>query len=442
MSLPRPLTCMLFAALAFSAAHPGSLGAARKPAGQGRVLVSRLDGPVSPVSAGALASALARAEGGGYEALVLEVDTPGGLETSMRDMVKALLASRVPVIAWVCPSGGRAASAGVFVVMACDVAAMAPGTNIGAATPINMQGGMDSTLARKVTNDAAAFARTIAAQRSRNAAWAERAVREAVAVDETEAVQLHIVDFLAGSLDDLLAKADGRSWVRNGQSKVLHLRGLPVDRIEPGFRQRVLALVADPNVAYILMMLGFYGLMFELQNPGSILPGVVGGICLILAFLAFSVLPINYAGLALIGLGIVFFVAEIKVASHGVLTVGGVLALVLGSIVLFDTRSTGLHVSWSVITAAVLVTTSFFLFVVGAGLRAQRRRVATGGAGLVGAHAVSVEPLTPEGRVRLGGEIWNAVADGAVDVGVEVEITGVDGLRLRVRAPAKEARSC
>ena len=426
--------------LALATLASGAADAKTAP-GHGRLLVTRLEGPVSPISAAALSSALNRAEAGGYEALVLEVDTPGGLETSMRDMVKNLLASRVPVLAWVSPGGARAASAGVFVVMAADVAAMSPGTNIGAATPINMQGGMDSTLARKVTNDAAAFARTIAAQRGRNAEWAERAVREAVAVDETEAVQLHIVDFIAGSLEDLLAKADGRTWSRNGQSHVLRVRGLPMDRIEAGFRQRLLALIADPNVAYILMMLGFYGMLFELQNPGSILPGVVGGICLILAFLSFSVLPVNYAGLALILLAIVFFLAEIKVASHGILTAGGVLSLVLGSIVLFDTRGTGIHVSWGVIAAAVLATTSFFLVVVAAGLRAQRRRVATGRAGMIGAHAVTVEPLRPEGRVRLGDEIWNAVANQDVETGVEVEIAGVDGLKLRVRPPAKEGRS-
>jgi len=426
--------------LALATLASGAADAKTAP-GHGRLLVTRLEGPVSPISAAALSSALNRAEAGGYEALVLEVDTPGGLETSMRDMVKNLLAARVPVLAWVSPGGARAASAGVFVVMAADVAAMSPGTNIGAATPINMQGGMDSTLARKVTNDAAAFARTIAAQRGRNAEWAERAVREAVAVDETEAVQLHIVDFIAGSLEDLLAKADGRTWSRNGQSHVLRVRGLPMDRIEAGFRQRLLALIADPNVAYILMMLGFYGMLFELQNPGSILPGVVGGICLILAFLSFSVLPVNYAGLALILLAIVFFLAEIKVASHGILTAGGVLSLVLGSIVLFDTRGTGIHVSWGVIAAAVLATTSFFLVVVAAGLRAQRRRVATGRAGMIGAHAVTVEPLRPEGRVRLGDEIWNAVANQDVETGVEVEIAGVDGLKLRVRPPAKEGRS-
>jgi membrane-bound serine protease (ClpP class) len=432
----RVLACGVSLALALLAPPAG---AASKPPGLGRVLVTRLEGPVSPISAGALSSALARAERGHYEALVLEVDTPGGLETSMRDMVKDLLAAKVPVIAWVTPGGARAASAGVFVVMAADVAAMSPGTNIGAATPINMQGGMDSTLARKVTNDAAAFARTIAAQRGRNIAWAERAVREAVAVDETEAVQLRIVDFLAGSLEDLLAKSEGRAWTRNGLAKTLHVRGLPVDRVEPGFRQRLLALVADPNVAYILMMLGFYGMLFELQNPGSVLPGVVGGICLILAFLAFSVLPVNYAGVALIVLGIVFFIAEIKVASHGVLTAGGILALVLGSIVLFDTRGTGLHVSWGVIAGATLATAAFFLVVIAAGLRAQRRRVATGRAGLIGARAVTVEKLSPEGRVRLEGEIWNAVADRTVEVGDEVEIAGVDGLTLRVRALAKEA---
>jgi len=405
----------------------------------GRVLVVRLDGPVSPVTEGALRAALDRAQSQGYRALVVEVDTPGGLEPSMREMVKHMLASQVPVITWVTPSGGRAASAGVFVVMAGDVAAMSPGTNIGAATPISLGGPMDSTLARKATNDAAAFARTIAAQRGRSSAWAERAVREAVAASETEAVSLHVVDFVAATLGELLAKADGRTWHRGGVARRLEVRGLEADRIEPDFRQRLLALIAEPNVAYILMMLGFYGLLFELQNPGAILPGVVGGICLILAFLALSVLPVNYAGIALILLSIVFFIAEIKVASHGLLGAGGVISLLLGSLILFEGGGVA-RLSWAVIAAAALTTSAFFLLVVGAGLRAQRRRVTTGRQGLIGTRAFVLEPL-PNGRVRIGNEIWNATSQMQLEVGSEVEITAVDGLLLRVRPFAKEART-
>jgi membrane-bound serine protease (ClpP class) len=408
------------------------------PASRDRVLVMKLEGPVSPVTSEALIHAVDRAEREGYAALVIEIDTPGGLESSMREMVKRMLASQVPIITWVTPSGGRAASAGVFVTMAGDVAAMAPGTNIGAATPISMQGPMDSTLARKATNDAAAFARTVAAQRGRNAAWAEKAVREAVAVDETEAVDLHVVDFIAATLPELLAKADGHAWRRGAESHVLAVKGLPYDRIEPGFRQRLLATIADPNVAYILLMLGFYGLLFELQNPGAILPGVVGGICLILAFLALSTLPVNYAGVALIVLAIVFFIAEIKVVSHGVLAAGGILSMILGSLILFQSGSPRL--SWSMIGGVTLATAAFFLLVVGAGLRAQRRPVQTGSDGMRGRRAFAVERLGPTGLVRVNGELWQAVTEEMVEAGDEVEITGVDRLTLRVRPLAKEAR--
>ena len=408
--------------------------------GRQRVLVMRLEGPVSPVTAGALVRAVNRAENEGYVALVVEVDTPGGLESSMRDMVKRELASQVPVIAWVTPSGARAASAGVFIVMAADVAAMSPATNIGAATPVNLQGGMDSTMAHKVTNDAAAFARTVANQRGRNAAWAEQAVRRAVAVDDSEAVALKIVDFRASTLEELLARADGRSWRRGEERLVIRTRGLPFDRLEPGFSQRLLALIADPNVAYILMMLGFYGLLFELQNPGAILPGIVGGICIILAFLAFSTLPVNYAGVALIILAIVFFLAEVKVASHGLLAAGGVLSLLLGSIILFEGGAGGPRLSWGIIAAATVTTTTFFLLVVGAGLRAQKRRVTTGAQGMVDRRGIVVDRVAPEGRVRIGDEYWRAVSGNPLDPGTEVQVTGVDGLVLRVRAFAKEAQ--
>jgi membrane-bound serine protease (ClpP class) len=435
--------CRVALAIAFlmSLAHaidPRALAA--KPsdaAGRGRVLVVRLEGTVSPVMAEMLDQALHRAETEGYEALVTEIDTPGGLESSMRVMVKRMLGSTVPILTWVSPGGARAASAGVFITMAGDVAAMAPGTNIGAATPINMQGPMDSTLARKATSDAAAFARTVAAQRGRSVAWAEEAVRKAVAASETEAVDLHVVDFVCSTLPELLAKADGRAWRRGEVTKKLTLRGLPSDRLEPGLRQRLLGVLADPNVAYILLMLGFYGLIFELQNPGAILPGVVGGICLILAFFALSTLPVNYAGVALIALGIGFFIAEIKVMSHGLLAAGGVFALVLGSLFLFQGETA--TVSRGLIAGATLATALFFLLIVGAGVRAQRRRVATGREGMVGARGTVIERLSPSGRVRIGGETWSAVGESTAEIGTEVEITGVSGLTLRVRSLAKEA---
>ncbi len=409
------------------------------PPGQGRVLAVELTGPVTPVMAEALGAAIDRATARGYEALLLEIDTPGGLESSMREMVQSLFAARVPVIAWVAPSGARAASAGVFITIACDVAAMAPGTNIGAATPINLQGPMDSTLARKATNDASAFARTVAAQRGRNTAWAERAVREAVSASETEAVTLGVVDFIAATRTELLAKADGRAWTRDGRVRTLKVKGVPVDFLESGFRQKLLAVLADPTIAYLLLMLGFYGLLFELQNPGAILPGVVGGISLILAFLALSTLPVNYAGAALLVLAVAFFLAEVKVASHGLLAAGGVVSMLLGSVILF--RGEGIALSWTVILGTTGTTALFFLFIVGAGLRAQRRKVQTGAAGLVGERARALERLAPGGRVRMGDTSWNAVSGSPVEAGEMVEITGVDGLTLHVRPCPKEERS-
>lgn len=402
----------------------------------GRVLVLRLEGPISPVSAEALDAALDRAEREDYKALVIELDTPGGLESSMRAMVKRMLVSEVPIIAYVSPAGARAASAGVFIVMAADIAGMAPGTNIGAATPVNLQGGMDSTLARKATSDAAAFARTIARQRGRNVQWAEDAVRRAVAASEDEALNLGVVDFVAGSLDELLAQADGIALSRPGLETTLALSGLPRDTLEPGLRQKLLGVLVDPNVAYILMLLGFYGLLFELQNPGAILPGVVGGICLILAFFALSTLSVNYAGVALIVLAIAFFIAEVKVASHGMLATGGVISLVLGSVMLF--QGDGTRLSWSIIAGATGTTAIFFLFIVGKGLRAQGLRVETGRAGLIGRRAVVVGRLAPAGQVRIGGELWNATSESNVETGSEVVITGVEGLTLRVR-PSQEA---
>lgn len=417
-----------------------TLGAAPPESpGRDRVLVVRVDGVISPVSAEALEAAIERANRQGYRALVMELDTPGGLETSMRVMVRAILGSRVPVIAWVTPAGAHAASAGMFLTIAADVAAMAPGTNIGAATPVGMQGGMDSTLSRKAANDAAAFARTIALQRGRNPEWAERAVRDADAISDDEAVRLDVVDFTARTLPELLEKADALPFRRGDETRTLAVRGLPADRIEPSLRQRLLAVIADPNVAYLLLMIGFYGLLFELQNPGAILPGIVGGISLILAFLALSTLPVSFAGIALIVLGIAFFLAEIKVMSHGLLAVGGIVAFVLGSLILF--RGEVARVSLTLIALVTLTTFAFFAIVVGAGIRSQRARVRSGAAGMVGSQGEAVERLAPEGMVRVGGELWRAIADGEVHAGGNVEITAVEGLTLRVRPVAKEART-
>ncbi len=419
----------LAAVLAF--APPASAKGPGTAPGSEPVLVIRLDGAVTPVMAEALDRAIERAEARQAAALVVELDTPGGLESSMRDMVKDMLAAEVPVIVWITPSGARAASAGVFITIAADVAAMAPGTNIGAATPVNMQGPMDSTLSRKATNDASAFARTVARQRGRNVAWAEDAVRHAVAASETEALELRIVDFVAGSQAQLLERADGRAWTRGETTRTIHTRGRPIERIEAGFRQKLLSRIADPNVAYILMMIGFYGILFELQNPGAILPGIVGGIALILAFFALSTLPVNFAGVALIVLGIVFFVAELKVTSHGMLAAGGILALLLGSLMLF--HGDAIRVSYSVIAAATLVTAAFFLVVIAAGVRSQRRPVQSGPAGMVGTTGRAVERIDPSGRVDIAGVYWNARSATPVEIGVEVEVIRVDGLSVDVR---------
>ncbi|HEV2105496.1 MAG TPA: nodulation protein NfeD, partial [Candidatus Eisenbacteria bacterium] len=400
------------------------------------VLVVRLTGVVSPIMEDVLAEALRRADEAHANALLVEIDTPGGLESSMRDMVERILASPRPVIAYVTPSGAHAASAGVFLVMSADVAAMAPGTNIGAATPISMQGPMDSTLARKATNDAAAFARTVAAQRHRNAVWAERAVREAVAASEREAARDSIVDFVAGTDEEVLAKADGHTWHLAAGEGPVRTRGCTLERLEPSFRQRLLGAVADPNVAYILLMLGFYGLLFELQSPGAILPGIVGGICLILAFLALSALPVNGAGVALLVLGLVFLLAEVKVHSHGLLATGGALSLAIGALVLFQGGS--VRVALPVALGVSAATVGFFLVVVGYALRVRNAPRATGAGGLLGRRAVALDRLGPGGRVQLGSEVWNAVATATVEAGGAVVVTGVEGLTLRVRPAATE----
>ena len=391
-----------------------------------------VDGVISPVTLRLVESAIARAKADGAQALVIQLDTPGGLERSMRAICQRLLSAEIPVVVWVGPTGARAASAGVFITMAANVAAMAPATNIGAAHPVAVGGGVDKESMRKVENDAAAFIRTIAVERGRNADWGEKAVRQSVSVTEREAVRLKVVDFIADSIPDLLTKLDGRTVKTSRGSVTLATREAVAKPIEIGFRDRVLAVITDPNVAYVLMMLGTLGLIFELSTPGAILPGVIGGISLILAFFAFQSLPINFAGLLLILFAIVLFIAEVKVTSHGVLAIGGIVSMALGSLMLYDAPEVGFRVSWRVLVPTVALTAGFFLFALTLGVRAFRRRPLLGVSGLVGQTGVARGALEPEGQVSVHGEIWRAVADRPLADGAPVTVVDVQGLTLRV----------
>ncbi len=398
------------------------------------VSLIHIDGVINPVTMRLVELAIDRAQAQRSQALIIELDTPGGLERSMRGIVQRMLNAELPVIVYVAPTGARAASAGVFITMAAHVAAMAPATNIGAAHPVALSGGVDKESMKKIENDAAAFIRTVALDRGRNADWAEKAVRQSVSITEREAVQLKVVDLIAASVPELLDKIDGRTVKTIKGPRTLATRGAPVKPIEVGFRDRVLNVITDPNVAYILMMLGTIGLLAELYNPGAIFPGVIGAISIILAFFAFQSLPINYAGLLLILLGLALLIAEIKFVSHGVLAIGGVVAMGLGSLMLFDApEASGLRISWGVIIATVGTTAGLFLFVITAGVRAFARRPLLGVSGLVGETAVARGPLAPEGQVAVHGEIWRAVAEGgSVEDGAVVRVVDVQGLTLKV----------
>lgn len=414
---------LLFAALA---------GAAPVRASQ-PVAVIDLDGAITPISVRLLETAVERAQAEGAQALVVQLNTPGGLERSMRTMAQIILNSGIPVIVYVAPTGARAASAGVFITMAGHVAAMAPATNIGAAHPVAVSGEMSKVMAKKVENDSAAFARSLAAERGRNVEWAEKAVRASVSITEREAVKLKVVDLVAENIKDLLIKVDGRVVKTTRGTVTLATRDAAVTRIEIRFRDRFLALITDPNIAYILMMVGMLGIFFELQNPGVVLPGVIGGISLILAFFAFQSLPINWAGLLLILFGLSLLIAEIKIMSHGVLTIGGIVAMVLGSFMLYEAPEVGFRVSWAVILPTVGSTAGLVIWAVSAGVRAMMRRPMTGAESMVGRLAVARGLLGPEGQVQVDGEIWRAVAEGgAIPAGEKVRVTAVDGLTLRV----------
>jgi membrane-bound serine protease (ClpP class) len=400
-----------------------------------KAYVIKIDGSINPASAGFLHRAVLDATEKQAECLIIELNTPGGLLKSTRVMVSDILEANIPVIVYVSPAGSQSASAGVFITLAAHIAAMAPGTNIGAAHPVSMQGAMDSTMTEKATNDAAAFVRTIAEKRQRNIGWAEEAVRKSLSITETEALHTQVIDLIARNLDSLLIQLDGRTVALPSGPRTLHTRGIAIEQSEMGFAEKVLDALSDPNIAYVLMLLGIYGLLFELYNPGSVLPGVVGGISLILAFYSLHTLPVNFAGLALILFGIVLFIVDIKAASHGVLSVGGVVSLVLGSMMLIrsDSALEFVQISWSVILTSAALSLIFFMFVVGYGLRALKSKPPTGREGIVGEMGESLSALHPDGRVRVHGEIWNAISDsGTIAKDAKIRVVSVENLTLHV----------
>ena len=420
-------------------------------------VVLRVDGPISPASADYVVRGIEQADSMHAAAVVLEFDTPGGLSSSMRDVIKAILASPVPVIGYVAPAGARAASAGTYILYACHVAAMAPATNIGAATPVSLTGGGsvplpastggkpaalgESTEMRKVTNDAVAYIRALAERRGRNADWAEKAVRDAVSVSADEALKLHVIDLMAPDIPTLLADVDGRKVETAAGSRVLQTRGASMETITPGVRSQFLGVIANPSVAYILLLLGLGGLVMEGMHPGGVLPGVVGAICLLLALYAFQLLPVNFAGLGLIVLGVILIVSEAFVPAYGVLGTGGVVSFVIGSVILMDTGVPGYGIALPVVVGIAIAAAAILAGIVWMAMRSHKRPVVSGREEMIGAIGEVVADFEGRGAVHVHGERWQARSEVPLQRGQAVAVTAMHGLILDVKplAVPKEA---
>lgn len=441
----------------------------RRPGEPPLVVVLNFKGAVSPATSDYFHRGLEGAVEQGAGLVVLRMDTPGGLDTAMRDIIRDIISSPIPVATFVAPSGARAASAGTYILYASHIAAMAPGTNVGAATPVQIggppappdkepPGDGDSdkegdkakepeaapreahpTMSDKMLSDAAAYIRSLAQMRGRNAEWAEKAVREAASLSADDALQAYVIDLMADDVHDLLDKLDGRTVTVLGGDFLVETAGARIVEIEPDWRSELLALITNPNVAYILLMLGFYGLLFEFWNPGAIVPGVVGAISLLLALYALQALPVNYAGLALILLGIAFMVTEAFVPSFGMLGIGGLVAFVFGSVMLIDAEVPGYGIAWPVIIAVSATSAAFFMFVIGMAVTAHRRRVVSGREELIGSYGQVVDWTGSSGRVRMRGEVWRATATAPLEAGSRVRVAGMEGLTL-ILEPADENR--
>jgi membrane-bound serine protease (ClpP class) len=397
------------------------------------VAVVPLDGPIGPAAADFVKRAIERAPKEGVQLVVLRMDTPGGLDTSMREIIKAILASPVPVAAFVAPSGARAASAGTYILYASHIAAMAPGTNLGAASPVFIGGGaadkdgkksMD-TMTRKATNDAVAYIRGLAQLRHRNVEWAERAVRQAVSLPADEALKLKVIDLVAPDVPALLKAVDGRLGLKTANAQVRD--------VEPDWRTRFLAVITNPSIAYILILVGAYGLLFEFLNPGMVLPGVVGTIALLIALYGLHLLPVNYAGLALIFLGIAFMIAEAFLPAYGSLGIGGLIAFVIGSVMLIeDTSLPGFEIPYALIAGVAAASAGFLLLLFGMLARSRRAAVVSGREEMIGAPGEALEDFAREGWARVHGERWKVRSGEAVHRGERLRVTAIDGLTLEV----------
>jgi membrane-bound serine protease (ClpP class) len=404
---------------------------------QSEVYIIQVADAISPGTADFIKSGIKTAEENEAACVIIELDTPGGLAESMRLIVQDILGSRVPVVVFVYPGGARAASAGVMITMAADVAAMAPGTNIGAAHPVGAGGkDIDGTMSEKVINDMVAQAKSVAEKRDRNAKWVEDAIRESVSVTETEALKENIIDLIATDTDDLIKQLNGREIKDRG---ILKLDDVKKVTIKETLRTKILKTISNPNIAYILLMIGLAGLYFEFSHPGSIFPGVIGAIALILAFFAMQTLPVNYAGILLIALAIIFFIMEMKITSYGLLSVAGVVSLLLGSLMLFKGSAPDMKLSLQVVLPTIIIISGFFVAVAGLVFRAQISKPTTGSTGLVGEIGVVKKALTPEGKVFVHGELWNARAKDPIDKDAKVRIVQVVNLILEVESVDQDA---
>jgi membrane-bound serine protease (ClpP class) len=398
--------------------------------------VITIDGVITSPTAKYISQSIEDAKKDNAEGLIILLDTPGGMDTAMRDIAKSILNAPLPVIVFVSPPGARAASAGVIITEAAHIAAMAPGTNIGAAHPVAIGLGsgkdMDKTMSAKVENDAAAYARSIAKSRGRSEEWAEKAVRKSESITAEEALKLNVIDFVAPDIDKLLIAIDQKEVTLAKGKKKISTKNAVINNKKMGTRQGILAAISDPNISYILLLVGLAGLYFELSTPGAILPGVIGGISLLLAFFGLSTLPVNYTGILMIIFGVILFIAEIKVMSHGMLTVGGIISLVMGSLLLFDTTEPALRLSFQVLIPAVLVASGFFIVVIWLAVKAQLRKHFSGSEAMVGAEAEVMKDIDEEGEVFLMGEYWKATSKEPVKKGSKVRVIKVEGLRLIV----------